>query len=686
VGTLVVDPTCALGDLKSRDERDLRIQSAIAMWLGGAGAIGLAVLLPDGVRRDAPALIALLIWCLLAALISYLIFPKASERTLYALNNLFSTLGALTVFGACYYSGGAASGMSALFFFPVLYDAYFFRAWHALGHLVINSALALAPLLYSSQHVVNAHFARMLVMVAVFWLLSAVLGAGKRRLLDAERAARRQALSDPLTGLHNLRSLRLRARELGPATPTGLVLIDIDDFKGVNTRYGHTGADRLLQRIASALVALSEPDHCVSRIGGDELAILLPDADRSKLRALEERAGRAIAEAGNALWGDRAQISASIGSALSPQQGVTLNELLRAADRAMYSAKADLKTERPPGVLDHPRNAPANGDATALQPTGAADRRGPEKLRKAPAEQIAAGDPHGAADHLGQRMGRTWERELQLGWALVSILAAALYATLLSGTGGTRSALISVIFLAVTIAAYSGRRWPALCCLAAFVLALATTFFYAPAAHRLSFAIPFIAISSTAAVLAVILLYNRAALERARRRASELALQDPLTGLPNRRAFAQRLSDGLSANGHSAAAQLALAIIDLDNFKELNDRHGHGAGDRFLCATAKALCAITRPCDCLARIGGDELALIAAGLDSQSAICLGERCREAVEAVAGALGYSDCALSATIGIATAHASKTQPEALIEAADNALMQAKAAGKRRVQALS
>jgi predicted signal transduction protein with EAL and GGDEF domain len=150
---------------------------------------------------------------------------------------------------ACFWSGGPSSGLAELYFFPVLYDAYFFRPKQVVTHLVINSMLAVSPLLYAASIRGTQFPGHVAVLISGFWGMSAVICYRKRRLLTAELMSRRQALSDPLTGLHNLRSLRDRAAQQPPAEGTAVLVIDIDDFKAVNTEYGHTGADELLRQV-----------------------------------------------------------------------------------------------------------------------------------------------------------------------------------------------------------------------------------------------------------------------------------------------------------------------------------------------------------------------------------------------------------------------------------------------------
>ena len=144
-----------------------------------------------------------------------------------------------------------------------------------------------------------------------------------------------------------------------------------------------------------------------------------------------------------------------------------------------------------------------------------------------------------------------------------------------------------------------------------------------------------------------------------------LALSDPLTGLPNRRAFMAELAHRLAA-----PRAYSLALIDLDGFKSVNDTDGHAAGDRALRGAAEALQAIPTPGKALARLGGDEF-VVCVPLRHEASLV--GQLREAM----GAAG-----LSASIGIARAPHQARSSEDLLALADAAMFEAKRAGGDRV----
>lgn len=163
----------------------------------------------------------------------------------------------------------------------------------------------------------------------------------KARELDLERAAH----VDPLTGLANRRGFqRALERELAAARRYGrcpaLILLDLDDFKQINDRHGHHVGDELLVVAAMTFEASLRESDLAARIGGDEFAVLLPDCDAQTAQLV---AGKIL----NALSGQKLtsaqgelRISTSAGVALLGQRDVvTGDDLVNAADRAMYSAK-----------------------------------------------------------------------------------------------------------------------------------------------------------------------------------------------------------------------------------------------------------------------------------------------------------------------------------------------------------
>ena len=162
----------------------------------------------------------------------------------------------------------------------------------------------------------------------------------------------------------------------------------------------------------------------------------------------------------------------------------------------------------------------------------------------------------------------------------------------------------------------------------------------------------------------------------------ELASMDPLTNVPNRRAFEQAVSKEWQ-RCQREGQPISFVMIDVDLFKEYNDNYGHGAGDECLARIAKAINGcIHRPGDMLARYGGEEFAAILAGTDSEGALQMAQQFHAAVAELTLPHEHSTISDYVTISIGVATTSRTDGvmlEELCEAADKMLYQAKESGR-------
>ncbi|HAT32128.1 MAG TPA: diguanylate cyclase response regulator [Janthinobacterium sp.] len=179
-------------------------------------------------------------------------------------------------------------------------------------------------------------------------------------------------------------------------------------------------------------------------------------------------------------------------------------------------------------------------------------------------------------------------------------------------------------------------------------------------------------------MLEVRLLYKE--LAQYSKQQQELALHDPLTGLPNRRLLEDRISNVLQ-HAERNCGKAAIMYLDLDGFKAINDTYGHSCGDEILKMVAKRLVGASRKEDTVARIGGDEFVIVLGSLSG-----LGdarEPASKLVEIVSEAYFINDLTLklSTSIGISIYPDDADNVETLIGLADAALYQAKRAGKNR-----
>jgi diguanylate cyclase len=160
------------------------------------------------------------------------------------------------------------------------------------------------------------------------------------------------------------------------------------------------------------------------------------------------------------------------------------------------------------------------------------------------------------------------------------------------------------------------------------------------------------------------------------------ALIDPLTGLPNRAAWSERLEQEVNA-WHQRGNSLSLAMLDLDHFKRINDGYGHLAGDKVLKIIASVLRKRLRPGDFIARFGGEEFVLLMPNSALAEALAVGEAMRSAIEACPFHFKGEPVTITVSMGMAQFQPGERSDLAL-KRADEALYRAKAAGRNQVQA--
>ncbi|MBO0496098.1 GGDEF domain-containing protein [Pseudomonas sp. Marseille-Q1929] len=160
------------------------------------------------------------------------------------------------------------------------------------------------------------------------------------------------------------------------------------------------------------------------------------------------------------------------------------------------------------------------------------------------------------------------------------------------------------------------------------------------------------------------------------------ALLDPLTGLPNRAAWSERLDHEVNA-WHQRGNSLSLAMLDLDHFKRINDGYGHLAGDKVLKIIANVLRKRLRPTDFIARFGGEEFVLLMPDSSLADALAVGEVLRAAIEACPFHFKGEPVTVTVSMGVAQFLPGERSDLAL-KRADAALYRAKAAGRNQVQA--
>jgi diguanylate cyclase (GGDEF)-like protein len=165
------------------------------------------------------------------------------------------------------------------------------------------------------------------------------------------------------------------------------------------------------------------------------------------------------------------------------------------------------------------------------------------------------------------------------------------------------------------------------------------------------------------------------ALENARTRAElrELGRRDPLTGVLNRRGFNELL--GRSLAGATEESPVALLLLDIDDFKNVNDSHGHQCGDALLCHVTRILEDATRSQDCVCRLGGDEFGIVLVRADAVAARLIAQRIEEALAERPMFHGDDPITITVSTGVASTSETAAEAERLLREADRAMYQTK-----------
>jgi diguanylate cyclase (GGDEF)-like protein len=326
-----------LGPSMVREDRVTMARTFTYLFGTGATLVLLSLLFPHSPGRDTTGL-------LITTLGAYLVavgFLVAWDRLPLWAFEASPLAGTVVVSLAVYFSGPEAATAYALFYLWVALAAcYFLRPPVAFTHLCIASAAYALVLVVSPGHVMlpGLTWAMVTGTLAVLGILMTTLRGQLDQLVKQLAAAAR---TDSLTQLANRRELEERfAAELERSTrtarPLSMVVLDLDWFKEYNDRFGHSAGDRVLVLLAQALKRATRTSDIVARLGGEEFGVLAPETDETEAYLLSERLR---AEVRSAFARETEKMTISCGVASFPIHGITLGELLHAADRALYEAK-----------------------------------------------------------------------------------------------------------------------------------------------------------------------------------------------------------------------------------------------------------------------------------------------------------------------------------------------------------
>ncbi|MDQ4131197.1 MAG: diguanylate cyclase [Actinomycetota bacterium] len=300
----------------------------------------------------------------------------------WALNVLVALATALVSMGI-YFAGTAPTDNEIFYLWVALYAFYFFTWAQAAFHLAFIGVAYGAVLLVLGADTGAERWAVTLGTLAAASILAKLL---RERLEAVMSRLGEAASSDPLTGLPNRRGFEEAfEEELERARRSGgrlsLVWGDIDNFKQLNDRFGHQAGDEALQRVSELIERAKRRIDKPARVGGEEFALLLPDTDEEGARVVAERLRE---EMEHTFAGEPVELTFSFGVASFPGHGQTAEDLIGAADDAMYVAK-DMGRNRcvvysseVPVVLEEPSTRRGRGGLdirTLLVLAEALDRR-----------------------------------------------------------------------------------------------------------------------------------------------------------------------------------------------------------------------------------------------------------------------------------------------------------------------
>jgi diguanylate cyclase (GGDEF)-like protein len=330
-----------LSGLAISEERRLAGIVAGAMYLVASATALLLLVLPHVEHGSSAVVLVTAAFGLVWGPICLWVIPW--ERARPAVSHFSSSMGFPASIAVVAATGGASSPGRFYGLFILVYAAYFYSAREAVPYAVGVVAMYALPLVYDAGAASGPFLAEVIVIAPLYAVLSLLLVAGKAVLVALREEARVLALRDSLTGLDNRRSLMEQLhRHLGGRRVrdgVGLIMLDLDNFKDANTRFGHQAGDRVLAATAEGLCGAARDTDVVARLGGDEFAVVAFDVDDEQLRTLADRMLDAVRHAHAALAFDGLTLTASAGWARTARDATTVEALVGVADQALRAAK-----------------------------------------------------------------------------------------------------------------------------------------------------------------------------------------------------------------------------------------------------------------------------------------------------------------------------------------------------------
>jgi diguanylate cyclase (GGDEF)-like protein len=644
--------------------------------------------------------------CVASVVLAWVYYRAGKRVGFKSEPRIYHVAGATTILliaVAAFCVGDLRPALTAVIIITPISNGYYLSMRHGLPHMVAAGALILFASTQIGTPDSAVRIATLLLVMFGGWLM---LYSTKMRLVAVLDQHRELSELDPLTGAANVRKLtavldREAARADRDGNAFALIEFDLDEFKNANDFYSHSTGDAVLvATVAAAKLKLTELDT-IARRGGDEFSIVVPLILGRDIDKLCESIAKSVAERRRELCPD---VKPTISIGWSPYvPGSSIAELVRLADEQVQSAKQVSRE------VEHSKEQ-ANGSPRVI---------GDGKTATATTDP--ARDPRAAAiDPISVATAFAWRQA-----GVLYVTAALMYTALaLAGASGMQNTVLggTVVAGALGVAPVcwwmSTRRSVAvvmthvlgvgtlaiIVALGAinphaagdmaelFILPILFQMYLLPTRTAVAYAVLTIAllavtmsgygvayaalragtaVDGIALVSLVVAMSRRRTIDTVTENA-ELARVDALTGLPNLRRLRDRLTDEI-ARCETTGDRFSLIMLDLDDFKAINDRYGHSVGDATLVAVADALRGQVRRAEMPARRGGDEFAIVpidTMGADPQSVI---DRLGSAI-AEARARICPDITPLASIGCAEWRPGDSVDD-LLENADVALHEAK-----------
>ncbi len=316
-----------------------RTVSGLTM-VAGLVTVLLALVDPNNSNAGAVATAVTVVIALLIVLAGWLARHLTAGHALaWALSPF---LAVLTIVVLDFISQDASVSAQVFLFFPVLYAA---SQLPRRGAVAVTVATAVGEMLVVyTQLPVGPAFVDSTFVITALTSSAVLLVRTSEAHATLVKKLKQQAAIDPLTGLVTRRVLDQAAQSAlsGAASGagTGLIVLDVDEFKAINDQHGHPGGDTVLVQLAALLRSGVDSEDIISRLGGDEIAILLPGCSIEELNRRAEQVMVDVRAHRFALAGDQLiTVSISAGLAHAPTHAIDLRRLYAAADAALYEAK-----------------------------------------------------------------------------------------------------------------------------------------------------------------------------------------------------------------------------------------------------------------------------------------------------------------------------------------------------------